>query len=185
MSDEHIFAQDELHLLTVSEDMDREAILATEGIFFFKDIAAILGLESTTLKEQVRALVAAGQSPWQVMGVRKIWHCWLVRMKLFAPYYRAHLQPHVASVQPGWDGNTLLEQDALFALNDVCHLFPITAEHLRYHARKNPSARSEIGVFKDEVAGYVVDTRIFGPWLRQEWLGNATCPRPVKPERAQ
>ena len=168
---EQIFEGDEMKLIEVETHWSAEDILSTEGIFFLKDIAKKLNLEPVKVKAHVRAIVARKENPWEVMGARKIWNHWMVRMTVFAPYFRKHLISRIQQVHPKWDGNTLLNQRGIFYLTDVCRLIPFTSHQLRYQAKRNPKARKEIGIWKDdELNAFVVDMAIFAPWIMNLWM---------------
>ena len=173
---ELIFAPDEMVLQKVRANISRDELLRTDGVFFLKDIAAILEIDSAVIKKRARAMVEAGKSPWRVMGARKIWNHWIIRMKVFSPYYRRRLISHVRAIPPEWNGNILLGQHGIFYLTDVCRLIPFTPQQLRYQAKRNPDARTELGIWKDvELGAYLVDMGIFGPWINRVWEdGNAT-----------
>ncbi len=107
------------------------------------------------------------------MGVKKIWNHWVVRMSVFANYYRANLVSKVDRINPNWDGNYLLKQKGLFLLSEVSKLIPFTTHQLRYQAKKNPNAREEIGIWKDpDLRAFVVDMERFAPWIRSIWKGK-------------
>ncbi|MDJ0836247.1 MAG: hypothetical protein QNK37_06990 [Acidobacteriota bacterium] len=169
-TDDRVFAEDEMNLIDVRADWSPEELLAVSGIFFLKDVAGILNIDSTRIKKRVRNLIEKKREPWKVMGVRKVWNHWMIRMKVFAPYYRRNFTQKTREVAPDWDGNDILKQEGLFYLTDVCKLIPCTPQQIRYQAKRRADARGEMGVWKDEGArGYVVDMAVFGPWFRSEW----------------
>ena len=165
-----IFDPDEMNLVQAPRDWSAQKVLNHDGIFYLKDIVTTLDLDAAKLKRKVREMRAAGRNPWREMGVRKIWNHWVVRMTVFAPYYRKHLVSKVRRLEPSWDGNALLTQKGLFHLADVCKLIPFSAHQLRYQAKRRAHSRREIGVFKDaEVKGYLVDMEIFAGWILVVW----------------
>ena len=165
-----VFHRDELNLLEVNPAWDAETILSQQGMFFLKDIAKELDLEPIKVKVHAAALEKAGHSPWTAMGVRKIWNHWMVRMKVFAPYYREHLINRVKKIPPEWDGNQLIHQKGVYFLTDVCRVIPFTSHQLRYQAKRHPKAREELGIWKDpDVNAFVVDMELFGPWISRLW----------------
>ena len=93
-----VFSEDEMALSKVEKTWDAEELLAQEGIFFLKDILNKLGLDSVKVKRRARDIEKNGRNAWEVMGVRKIWTHWVVRMKVFAPYYSDHLIPMVKAI---------------------------------------------------------------------------------------
>ena len=165
-----IFQDDEMKLEQIRTKLSRDQLLRKEGVFFLKDIAEILDIDSTTIKKRARAMRRAGQSPWRKMGVRKIWNHWFIRMKVFAPYYRRHLVSRVRAVPPDWNANILLREHGIFYLAEVCRLIPFTPQQLRYQAKRRADPRTELGIWKDEDLGaYLVDMSIFGPFISQTW----------------
>ncbi len=165
-----IFEQDELIVPKLNKSWDREDLLSQEGLFFFKDVAQLLQIEANAIKRIVDACAAAGQDPWLVVGVKKVWSHWLIRMKVFASVYRRELQPRYQAVSKHWDGNTLLRQQGVFLLTDVCRKIPFTAGQLRHQARQNPDAETELGIWKDaEIAVFLVRMDRFAPWLQRLW----------------
>lgn len=165
-----IFDPDEMNLVPAPRDWPVERILNNEGIFYLKDILRPLDLDVAKVKRKVRELQRQGLNPWLEMGVRKIWNHWVVRMTVFAPYYRQHLVSKVRRLEPDWDGNALLTQKGLFHLADVCKLIPFSAHQLRYQAKRHADARHTIGVFKDpELKGYLVDMAVFSEWILVVW----------------
>ena len=170
---EQIFAKDEMKTGKVHEHWTPAQLLQQEGIFFLKDVAGILELRSDKIKKASRALEKAGQNPYEVMGVRKVWNHWAVRMSVFRHYYEMHLAPAVRSISKDWNANLLLEQEGTFLLSDVCKLLPFTPHQLRHQAKNNPAARQEYGIWKDAESGnYVVAMERFSIWIKQLWRGG-------------
>ena len=171
--DGNIFEADELILNVARGQMSLDELLAKEGLFFLKDIAGILEIESEAIKKKARELSSRGQSPWEVMGTRKIWNHWMIRMKLFAPYYREHFVSKVRSIPVDMSGNTLLEQRGIYYMAQVCRLLPFSMQQLRYQSKKNPRTREEFGVWKDEeLNAFLVDMEVFAPWINEVWSGG-------------
>ena len=164
-----IFNQDESAFKKV-DGLDLATLLAQDGIFFLKDVLPILGLRVAHIQKHMQRLEQNGANPYQVMGVRKVWSHWVVRMTVFASYYREHLVHCVRAVDPGWDSNQLLHQAGVFSLADVCRKLPFTAHQIRYQAKKIDDAKATMGVWKDtEQQRYLVDMRLFGPYIRELW----------------
>jgi hypothetical protein len=150
------------------------ALLQQEGLFFLKDVAGVLQLTSDQVKNAHRGLHAAGRHPYRVMGVRKVWTHWLVRMSVFSAYYRAHLTPAYKAIDRDWDANRLLGQDGRFLLSDVCRLLPFEAHQLRHQAKTNPQSRRDYGVWKDPACGhYLVEMKPFAAWIAALWQAEA------------
>jgi len=167
---EQIFEDDELNLIQPHALWTREELLAKEGIFFLKDVADILELDSTRIKRRAIELRERGIAAWREMGVKKIWNHWVIRMKVFAPYYREHFRPLYRRIDKSWDANTLLEQEDVFLLADVVKLLPFTDHQLRYQAKKKPEARETIGIWKDEKLGqFLIDMPVFSRWVKRLW----------------
>lgn len=169
-----LFASDEMEAMKLEDHWTAEDVLRKEGIFYLKDLVDVLQLNATRLKARVRQMQRMGQSPWVEMGVKRVWLHWIVRMKVFAPYYRANLKPrNIGKVEDFPDVHTLLQQAGLFYLTDVARHIPFTAQQLRYQANKNPNSRKEMGVWKDtELNSFLVDMPTFSKWLKCLWLGD-------------
>ena len=170
---EKIFEADEMTLSEVKPDWTEEALLSNKSIFYLKDILEILQLDPVKVKRKANDLKKKGEDPWKRMGVRKMWTHWIVRMSIFADYYREHLKSKVQAVDPGWDGNTLLKQKGLFLLTSVCKLIPFSAHQLRYRAKCNPNAQSEYGIWKEtDLNAFVVDMEVFSHYVKDLWSGE-------------
>lgn len=161
-----LFQDDEL-IVKVRPPISPEALLMQAGLFFLKDICFILDLRPLGVADHARTLEASGRDPYKVMGVRKIWNHWYVRMRVFAPYYLSHLKRNIQRVKPEWDANTLLAQKGEFLLSQVCTCIPFSSNQLRHQARK--TAVDVCGIYKNEDGIYLVQMETFGPWLRRLW----------------
>jgi hypothetical protein len=168
-----IFEEDEMTLSEVKPEWQPEILLSQKSIFYLKDILDILYLDPVKVKRKANEIKRKGESPWESMGVRKMWTHWIVRMSVFAPYYKKHLKSKVKPINPDWDGNTLLKQKGLFLLTSVCKLIPFSAHQLRYRAKTNPNASKEYGIWKeDDLNAFVVDMEIFSRWVKGLWNGE-------------
>ncbi len=166
---EKIFEEDEMTLREVDAGWDREDLLSRKELFFLKDVVKALDLDPAKVKKKAKEF----KDPWRDMGVRKMWTHWIVRMKVFGPFYRKHLVSKIRTPDKSWDGNTLLKQKGTFFLTEVCKYIPFSTHQLRYQAKKNPNAREEYGVWKDpKMKGFLVDMETFGPWINSLWDGN-------------
>lgn len=166
-----LFASDEMQALKVENHWSAEDLLKQEGIFYLKDIAPLLKIHVPKLKARIRQMQRAEESAWTTMGIKRIWLHWIVRMKVFAPYYRQNLLPKEIGNADDFDTHTLLAQPGLFYLTDVTRHIPFTAQQLRYQANKNPQAKTEMGIWKDDVLNtFLVDMPIFAKWLKKIWL---------------
>lgn len=165
-----IFAEDEMSLRAVDRSWTPEELVAKKGIFFLKDIIEILGLDPVKVKKHAREINRQHRNAWEVMGARKIWNHWIIRMVVFGPYYQEHLIPKVEPVSREWDGNSLLKQKGLFYLTEVCKLLPFSTHQIRYQAKKTPNSRERLGVWKhEELNSFVVDMERFAPWVTGLW----------------
>ena len=172
---DQIFASDEMCLKRIDPGWQPEELLDQEGVFFLKDISPILGLETGKIKKMAQEERAHGRVPWQSMGASKVWNHWIVRMKVFAPFYRRRLASSIRVVAPKWSGNDLLEQEGIYLLSEVCRIIPFSLNQLRYRAKKVPRSKEVFGVWKDpELGVFVVDMERFAPWIRQLWLKPTT-----------
>ena len=99
-----IFEEDELKLMKINPNWTPEELLEQEGLFFLKDVVKILGIETPKVIKKGKELADKGKSPWEEMGLRKIWTHWGVRMKVFGPFYNKYLKPRYQHVQPDWAG---------------------------------------------------------------------------------
>lgn len=168
------FADDE-QLTSVCAQWSASELLEQSALFFLKDICPLLGLTTPAVVAQAKALRAKGQDPYTTMGVRKLWNHWYVRMKIFAPYYQVHFRSPIRTIPRGTDANTLLAQQGLFLLSQVCKCIPFSSHQLRYQARTLPA--EECGIFKQRET-YLVQMEVFGPWLSRLWReGFASSPQ--------
>ncbi|MDJ0840978.1 MAG: hypothetical protein QNK37_30990 [Acidobacteriota bacterium] len=167
---EKVFNADEMELKAVEPDWTEEELLNQEGIFFLKDVAAKLDLHPQEFKKHAKELENQGKNPWQVMGIRKTWTHWQVRMKVFGSYFRSWHLPRIHKVQENWDGNTLLSQKGQFYLSDVCGKIPFSTHQIRHQIRKSEDPASEYGVWKDPAyKGYLVQMEVFSEWIKKIW----------------
>lgn len=172
---EKIFESDEMRLCYIAPEWSEEEMLRQEGIFYLKDVAGKLNMSSADFKKRASDLETEGKSPWEIMGIRKAWTQWIVRMIKFADYFKENAFPRVQEVDPNWDGNTLLMQEGQFYLTEVCDKIPFTAHQIRYQVRRNKKARKEFGVWKDlDYKTYIVDMDIFSHWIRTIWQNVRT-----------
>lgn len=170
---EQIFEKDEMALIEVNPDWDVDILLAKESIFYLKDIVEPLEIDPLKVKRRANEIQKKGESPWEVMGVRKMWTHWIVRMSVFAPYYKKHFEPRISRIDPAWDGNTLLKQEGTFLLTSVCKLIPFSAHQLRYRAKRNPDSKAEYGIWKEkDLNAFVVDMKVFSAWIKTLWGGD-------------
>lgn len=173
MTTEKVFESDEMQLLNVNLEWSEEELLGKEGIFFLKDIVRFFGLNSSQLKARAKALNQESGNAWKVIGIRKQWSHWIVRMKVFAPYFRKNLISNICKIDETWDGNTLLKQQGIFPLTEVCKYIPFSPHQIRYQVRKFEDSKERFGVWKCEADKiYLVDMEVFSKWIREIWQGN-------------
>jgi len=147
-----------------------EVFLSQEGIFFLKDVVKKLDLDQARIVRMVKKTIADGGSPNELMGISKMWSQWVVRMKVFAPYYKSQICSPIRSVDHGWDSNVLLSQKGLFLLSEVCTLIPFTSWQIRYQVSRNMGAAQDYGVWKDpETKRYLVNMEVFSAWISKLW----------------
>jgi hypothetical protein len=150
-----------------------EELLAQDGIFFLKDVAGQLNIPSLEFKNQAKKLQKRGKNPWEVMGIRKTWTHWQVRMKLFAPYFKEWWDcPKVQTVEEDWNANELLANPGIYYLNDVCRKLPFTTRQIRYQMQKHDNPKEQLGVWKDQnLKSFLVDMDTFSNWIKSVWSG--------------
>jgi hypothetical protein len=167
---EKIFIEDEFQVGEVDPDWSVDELLEQEAIFYLKDVFQLLGIDSVKVKKAARRIEQEGGHPWQVMGARKLWSHWIIRMKAFAPYYREHLTPPYKEVPDEWDANDLLSSKSRFKLTEVCAKLPLKPHQIRNQAKKLKYPRRDIGVWKDkELNLFLVDMDVFGPFFGELW----------------
>ncbi len=177
-----IFEEDERSFRTVKRKSSREYILAMDGIFYLKDIAAYLELDCYRLKKVIESIRRRKGTPYKELGMGKIWGHWIVRMKVFSECYRTNDALRVKKIPGNWDGNTLLSTTGTYALKEVCRLIPFPACRLRYRAMKNPNSKEEYGIWKDPMLNmFLVDMALFGTWIISLWKRSSS---PGEPGRA-
>ena len=165
-----VFQKDEMNLCQVHPEWTEEEMLDKEGIFFLKDVAAKLKMSSAEWKKKAADLEASGKSSWEVMGIRKTWTHWIVRMKKFGEYFRENAANRIQQVEDRWDGNQLLAQKGRFYLADVCDKIPFTSHQIRYQVRRSANAKKTYGVWKDPNSkSYVVEMETFSKWIQLIW----------------
>ena len=169
-----VFQADEMKLQRVENHWQPDDLLAASGLFYLKDVVKVLAIPSIRITGEVKRISLEGKDPWKVMGVKKVWRNWVVRMTVFAPYYLDQCRTGIKSVPEDWDGNLLLEQQGTFFLIEVCKHIPFRADQLRYWARKE-DAVTRYGIWKDPKTNrYVVDMQRFAAWIEKLWKGETT-----------
>ncbi|CAM2009593.1 hypothetical protein [Acanthopleuribacter pedis] len=176
-----IFHDDEQISGGVDPDWGIEELLAQPGLFYAKDVVPILQLNSLTLKREAKKLETQGRDPYTVMGLRKLWTFWMIRMATFAPYYRAHLQPPFSRLPPGCDARRLWQMEQTYRLKDVCQVIAFKPYQLRNQAHYLANARETMGVYKDPVLGiFLVDMALFRAWVQR--TGTVKLPAGLQPK---
>ena len=167
-----LFEPDEMKFVEVDFNWDIDFLLNQEGLFYLKDVSKILDVATHRIQKCRLDLLQQGKDPWVVMGVRKIFSHWCVRMKVFRRYCRDQILPlRVAKIPGDWDGNDLIaEGEGIFSLQDVCRIIPMTTHQIRHQAKKLRNPKATMGVWKDpKHKSYLVDVAVFGPWLKRLW----------------
>jgi len=161
--------------MTLRSTQNTENLLEQGGIFFLKDIVHKLNLNSAHVIKLAKALNTKENplNSYKIMGVRKVWNHWVVRMTVFAPYYLDYLKNDIQKVNPKWDANTLLFQTGSYYLADVCKKIPFNNHQLRHQAKRLENSKDEIGIWKDtRTKRFVVDMLTFKNWIQSTWEGN-------------
>lgn len=165
-----IFDQEEMGLLPVDPNKSTDELLNMQGVFYLKDVARHLDITTHDLKRKAKEVENRGESPWEVMGIRKTWSHWIVRMSNFADYFRKFMLPKLDVVKEDWDTNKMLAQKGTYYLSDVCAKLPFTVHNIKYQVRRNAKAREQFGVWKDaDYKTYLVDMETFSKWIRRVW----------------
>ncbi len=150
-----------------------EELLDKKGVFYLKDVASKLPLSSPELKQLVHELEEEGKSTWKIMGIRRTWTDWIVKMQKFKSYIKKKKIVQLRSVEDGWDANEMLSKKGQFYLIDVCKKLPITTEQIRYKVRKSKDSLQEFGISRHpKNNAYVVDMETFSRWLSHCWKGD-------------
>ena len=169
---EKIFEDDEMRLLAPKDFHSLKDLESQSGIAFFKDMTEVLGIDSPMIKKHHRKLVDehGEKETYLIMGVKKIWNHWVVRIKVFIPYYKANFASDLKEVSPKWDSNQVLVQKGTFRLSDVCQKLPFSTHQLRYQARQEKDSKEIMGIWKDEeLKIYLVDMETFSTWITDLW----------------
>ncbi len=167
------FDHNELLITNVPREWSKEELLSKECLFFLEDLQELLNINPHEVKKKLKEIRDSGESSWKVMGVKKVWAHWVVRMKVFAPFYQEHFSFLIRTVPKDWDINRLLHEKGLFPLARVEKLLPLKPNQLRYQAKKNPNSRAGMGIWKHEKENiFVVDMEIFKTWLTNFWLNT-------------
>lgn len=177
----HVFDRDERIRIEVQADWTVETLLKQVGMVPLKDAIKILPIKSADVVRAYHELEKAGEDAYQVMGARQLWKSWILRMIVFAPFYRAKLMPKYQAVDPSWDSETALNQVGTFLLSEVHHLTPFTAHQLRHQCLLLKDSRQVMGVYKHpELKRYLVDMPVFRRWLQKIWTEGV----PILPEQS-
>lgn len=171
MNTSKIFDPDEMKLGTVDPAWNEDDLLNQTGIFFLKDVAIKLEISAQEFKNHARKLQKEGKSSWEIMGIRKTWTHWQVRMKVFSEFFRGWWHcPKVREVEADWDANLMLAQKGIFQLNEVCRKIPFTPRQIRYQLGKHKETQHTLGVWKDpHLKSYIVNMEVFSQWIKRVW----------------
>lgn len=169
----HIFNQDELTPGQVDPEWTRADLLEQQGLFFLKDVAPLLKLSHPQVNRIAQELTAQGKDPYLEAGIKKVWNHWMIRMKVFAPFFTRMTTSKLREVDSDWDANRMLHEEGIFRLSDVVEKLPFHLNQLRHQARLHQRKRLRMGVWKDEdLRVFVVDMPVFAEWVRRTWSGD-------------
>ena len=161
---EQIFETDE-KLVTGHHAWPLERLLETDGLYIFKDICERLKIDSLDLKNNANAIRNDGSCPWEVMGCRKLFNHWYVRIKVFAPFYKKKFQSDIKHIEDGINKEQVLNLKGLFYLSEVSKILELSPWRVRYRVMKYPNSKTEMGVWKDGHY-YIIQMEIFAIWYR-------------------
>lgn len=165
-----IFAEDE-QLLIQKPKMSKQELLETEAMFLLSEITTILGVSSTTIVNVMKQVEKKGDRPYAVMGVIRVFEVYEVRMKVFAPFYREHLEPLTRKVAKHYNANQVLELTGTYRLTAVTEHLPFRSYQIRYRVLRSSNPREETGVFKHPFLNvYLVEFPKFSHWVKQMWV---------------
>lgn len=160
-----------------------EVLLEQSGIFYLEEVVKTLDIDSKNLEQLIEDMLAADKDIWRLMGIRKIWGHWIVRMAVFAPFYHGVLAQKIRKIPDHWDAGILLKQSGWFFLRDVCGVLSLSVYKLHSHLRKQTHPRETVGVWKDpRLNAFIVDMSLFGPWVSSlDQSDRADTPKSTKP----
>ncbi len=170
-----LFQADEMRLYLLQEfkHHTKEEILALEGMFYLKDLVKAFSLNRFHLQQILKRFESDPEARYNQIGVGQLWGNWVVRMRVFAPFFRSnHLvqEVEVSKIPQGWDANRLMQAKGVFRLVQVCRLLPFSARSFRYRCRMDHWTRETHGIWKDEQSlGYLVDMEVFARWVQELW----------------
>jgi len=93
-----IFEPDEMKFVGADSAWDIDYLLSQEGIFYLKDVCKILHIAPHQIHKRRTDLLQQGKDPWIVMGIRKIFSHWCLRMKIFSRYCRDQIIPETVAI---------------------------------------------------------------------------------------
>ncbi len=162
-----LFDSVEASLRRPDPNWTKDDLLAQKALFFFKDIAPILGVKIAFIHKLKTRALKQGQDPWRQYGVRKILERWYVRMDRFAPAFRAAERPW-KELPDGLSGNQILDLAGVYRLVEVAKRLPFSLDQLRHRVKIDGPERT--GGWKDPVAKqYLVDMERFATFIRDAW----------------
>lgn len=83
-----LFADDEWITPCLDRNWSVHDLLDQQCLFYLDQVTDVLQLDAQDLIKRAETCKRAGKNPWQVMGLRFVFDRWVVRMTVFAPYYR-------------------------------------------------------------------------------------------------
>ena len=160
-----IWDVDEQGIKQIDESWTLEQLLTQQSIFYLKDIATPLRIDVKELMLRVNEIQESREKTYETMGLVKIWNHWIVRMKIFAPYYREWLM--VRRVPRDTEPKKVLTLNGTFLLKDVCDNLGIDILEVTSLVARRPKLRLKTGVRKDRVIHkWVVTMVLFRRWFK-------------------
>ena len=160
-----IFEVDEHRLIKVNPKWRKEAILRKKGVFLLKDIADILKIDSALVKKLHKHFAKLGKDPYTEIGVKKVLSNWYIRMKIFGPFFKNHIEK-VAISALSFSKEELLSKKSFFYIPEVCAILSIKTSIVMYQAITLGKAK-DMGVVKNPCYfdnRYILDMRQFSLW---------------------
>ena len=153
-------------LKNLSPPISPDELLDRKGLFFLAQVAEYLPLNK---REVIRHARFLGREAYRVMGLVHLVSRWFVRMKVFAPYYRAHPELRLRRVPRDRETSALRDDTGIYRLSEITPRLPIDPKRLRHRVRRDPDqARKEMGIWKEpKLDTYLVDMTVFGSWFAE------------------
>lgn len=165
-----LFEPDEQHLIN-RPSLDKDELLSTNAMFFLSEITSILGISTTTILGIKEKITRAGDNPYSVMGIVKVFENYQIRMKVFAPFYRENLEILNASLPKQAGVNEILQLTGTYKLSEVIKHLPFSPYQVRQYINHCDDPEQEMGAFKHRYFNfYFVKMPIFAKWVEKMWV---------------